>query len=337
MPDAFILNQQPTTYGASVSMIVEMLVAAGWTYKASGDGLSAYSATGKVFTGTGSGAGGWNNNRAWARLAAPDGIREICVQHNANQGVRLKTSTSAKFVGGSPGAVTVPGATDERVLWGAGTDGTPTLTTWFSTGTLTGSVKWQGYASSAAPYGFWVAGATTPAGAMTNGLMLDPVQSVPEDPDPVVWHIGTSTGFNRGGLGSTSIHSSTSYPASGGSQAGSWGHMDTAVSVFGYVMPSIYSAGEMSMGLQTGSLTYATGPSNHVVNPFNGKHEMLPVMWFRPANVASLGNPGIKGWSKFMRWTTVPRTNFVDTLDNKRWICVGLVWLPWDGITAPSN
>jgi hypothetical protein len=60
------------------------------------------------------------------------------------------------------------------------------------------------------------------------------------------------------------------------------------------------------------------------------------MMWFRALHASPPPN-GIKGWSTLMRWPTVNRANFLDTLDNKQWVYVGNVWVPWDGITAPQN
>src|SRR4051812_43941394 len=99
MPNAYVLNQFPGSFGATMALMVEMLVSAGWTYKGSGDALSAFSTTGKVFTNTGSGALGWNNNGAWARIQDPAGVREFIFQHDAAGKIRFRYSPSAKFVG----------------------------------------------------------------------------------------------------------------------------------------------------------------------------------------------------------------------------------------------
>lgn len=340
MANAYILNAVPTTYGQAISLIVELLVAAGWSYRGSGDGLSGYSAAGKVFTGTGTGAGGWANARAWARLAAPDERREIVVQHNNTGGLRLKYSAVGKFVGGTPTANTVPSASDERVLWGGGTDGTPTISAWFNSGILTGANRFYGHASDTAPFGFWAGAITTPAGTVTCGLLLDPLSTVPEDPDPVVFHIGTGLAFSRG-IGNISTGSNINqigaWPASGGTREGSWGHMDLGMTAFAYVMAGMFAVGYMYNDAANAP-AYAGGNNCSPLNPFNGKNEALPILWGRPViGSLSLANTGIKGWSRFMRWTGTSRTSGLDTLDGLRWICMGYVWLPWDGVTTPIN
>lgn len=148
MATAYVLNQIPTTYGQALSLLVEMLVSAGWTYQGSGDGVGTFAVasgpSGKVFTGTGSGALGWNNNRAWARIQDPSGTREFLFQHDAAGGARIKYSPSAKFVSSSlytASAFAAPGATDERFLRGGHTSttvtisiATPAVVTWAAHG-----------------------------------------------------------------------------------------------------------------------------------------------------------------------------------------------------------
>ena len=193
-----------------------MLIGAGWTYKASGDGLAGYSSTGKIFTGTGSGALGWNNAKAWARIQDPSAIREFIFQHDAAGGSRIKYSPLAKFAGGSPSATITPSSTDERYLRGATSDATPSYgAAWFNAGITTGIVKFQGAALAASPYGFWFAGAVSPGGAPSTGLVMDPVTGAPEDIDPVVFHVGAAAAFKSGGLGSTGAVTTASFVVSG--------------------------------------------------------------------------------------------------------------------------
>jgi hypothetical protein len=340
MANAFILNQVPTGYGAALSLLVEMLVSAGWTYRASGDGLAGYNASGKVFSGTGAGALGWNNSGAWARLQDPGARREFVFQHNAAGGARIKYSPTAKFAAGTPSATVTPSATDEKYLRGGGTDAAPTYgATWFNTAVVTGLVKFQGRANDTAPYGFWFAGAQTPGGAPSTGLVMDPVASVPEDPDPVVLHIGAASAFKIGALGQSGPMSTAGWSASGGANQGTWGFLDVAKTAFQHVMPGYYLVGSSPPNggnIGGSSDNWAIQATGLIENPFNSKHEALPIPWIR-ATFTSLTPPlGLKGWSTLMRWTTIARTSFSDTMDNKNWICVGFVWLPWDGATTPT-
>lgn len=334
MPNAYILNQIPNSYGAAMSLLAEMLAAAGWTYRASGDGLAGYNATGKVFTGTGTGALGWNNNRAWARLQDPGGKREIVLQHNATGALRFKYSAVAKFTGGAPNATTVPSATDERVLWGAGTDASPAPSAYFGAGNASSTVKHQGAAMAAAPYGFWWAAANTGGGTMSSGLMLDPVNSVPEDPDPVVWHIAAAGAFATR-LGSQSAMDANCWPTPGGATEGNYCYLDAGKTVFHSVHAAGYSCGWAQGGAMGNTWVWNFSSVGLGLNLFNAQHDTLPIVYAR-CNAPSMTLLGMKGWSTLMRWTTMARVNFADTLGNRQWICVGWVWLPWDGVTAPT-
>jgi hypothetical protein len=335
MSDAFIVNRRLNTYGAQVSALVEMLVAAGWTYRASGDGLSGYSATGKVFTNTNAGALGWGNNRAWARVRDPGDRREITIQRDASNGVRIKVSTNLRFVTGSPSATVTPSAADERVLFGTGTDASPVPTPWIDTNALIeGLWIWQGAAFGSAPYGFWFGGQGLHGGTKTGFLMMDPVLSVPSDPDPVVWEVGTNFACtaSTSSLGRDGSNVATWNTAPGSAQ-GCWAHLDPQAASFVYVQPATYGFG------QSGNvITYApVGPATSFAgwNPFDRDLDALPVLYVRERMAASIYPWGMKGWSTMTMWTSVLKQSFFDTLDAKNWICFGQKWLRWNGLSNP--
>jgi hypothetical protein len=336
MPNAYVLNQTPTTYSGAHWLLIQMLVGAGWQIKSSGDGLAGYNATGSVFSsGSASGANGFGQAKAWARLTDPGGVREILYQHDNAGGLRLKYSPSAKFTAGSPSATVTPSATDEVYLRGASSDATPSYgATWFDTGVLSGFTKFQGAAQSSSPYGFWFAGASTPAGTIKTGVCMDPVSSVAEDLDPVVWHLASTGAFATSTIAQSAGNNGT-YPANGGTAQGNWGFADVAKALFRAWQGACYYLGDPTVA----SVSMATSQfpifaSGLVVNPFNSKNEGLPIAYMRHS---SQSNAGLKGWSTQMRWTTVARTTFQDTADSKNWIVVGAVFLPWDGVTAPTN
>lgn len=352
MPNAYVINQRPVTYGGAISLLVEMLVSAGWTYQSSGDGLAGFSSSGKIFTGTGTGALGWSNAKAWARIQDPATSREFIFQHDNTGQARIKYSANAKFTGGSPSATVTPSATDEKYLRGGATDAAPTYGTWFNTSTVTtapyggavtaaatvvGSVIYQGAALSASPYGFWFA-SQLHDGAKTKGasILFDPVNSAPEDTDPYVLVVGSTQSFlfnatasPTNGLGKDGGAAATWTIVNGTNIDGAWAYMDAARTSFLNVQPAGYAA---QSGTQTPNVS---GSSGLLANPFNSKYEALPVPWMRTASAASI--PGLKGWSTMLRWTCSPYTTFLDTFDNKNWICVGSFWLPWNGATQPLS
>lgn len=330
MPNAYVLNQVPTTYGQAYWLLINMLLSAGWTAKASGDGLSAYSSSGSVFSNGGAaGANGFGQTRAWIRLQDPSGVREFVLQHDNAGGARIKYSANAKFTGGAGSATVTPSATDERYIRGATSDATPSYgATFLDTGVPSGLTKFQGAAMSASPYGFWFAGATTPAGGMKTGLMLDAVDSAAEDTDPYVWHVGSTGAYATDVLANSSNNN-----ANGGTAAGCWAYMDLARTAFVQVMAAWYFLANPTVGLVY-ALNHGVNGIGLAANPFNGKVDGLPLAYMRSAG---LSTGGLKGWSTLARWTGVARTTFQDTADTLQWICVGALWLKWDGTTTPTN
>jgi hypothetical protein len=342
MANAFVLNQFPTTYGQAMSLLAEMLVSAGWTYQGSGDGLAGYSAAGKVFTNTTSGAAlSWSNPKAWARLQDGAAAREILLQHDNAASARIKYSAASKFTGGAPSAIVTPSAADERVLRGGGTDAAPTYGAWFTTNVLLGASVFQGFARGSAPWGFWFGGIETPAGGAKQAfLMIDPLEgAAPEDTDPVVVQVAhTNACFaNSANLGRAGGNAATWIVANGVAVEGCFAHMDAARTAFAYVQPYQWTWTTDARAVTGGTqLVCIAGALQGFVNPFNNKYEALPCLYGR-TQVGATANAGNKGWSTMMRWAGLPRVSFSDTFDNRNWICLGHVWLPWDGTTQPRG
>lgn len=340
MANAYVLNQFPAGYGKALSLLTEMLFSAGWTYQGSGDGLASFSTSLKVFNNfTQGAANSWNNSSAWARMQDPSAIRELLFSHDNAGGIRIRYSPSAKFVGtfnGTVSATVPPTATDEKyIAGGLGTNYTPGSGPFFGTGTLRGASIYQGAAMSRSPYGFWFAGADFPRGQIRTGFMMEPVTSVPEDPDPYVFTVGGANCFqpsnlfyNRDGTQSANW---SALPSSG-TLEGSFAFMDTSRKTFLYVQAAGYCFGAVAAGLVM--------DSGVPQNPFNGQPEFLPVLYgrFNSATSSAGGNTqqcGVKGWGTFARWLGAPRSSLGATTSGKTHIAVGAVWLPWDGVTTP--
>jgi hypothetical protein len=214
---------------------------------------------------------------------------------------------------------------------------------------------WQGAAISTPPYGFWFAGMTLGTGYLYTAFVMDPVVSVAEDPDPVVFHIGAKcleglslSDMNGAAIGAQISASSIWTSACGGTTAGNFAYIDSGKTAFVRVQPLQYvctgpqnyylapvgGAPQITVSGSNGYSAIFLGP-----NQFNSQYDALPVPWVRAALPDGTGTfcGGLKGWSTMLRWTTVYRTSFSDTMDDKRWICVGPFWLPWDGATTPRN
>ncbi len=145
-----------------VFQIKVMLLAAGWTVGASGDGLAAYSSSGDVITQALSGANGMGNALAWYRMVSPDGVYEITMQMivvGTNHRVRIKINggTSGAFdVGGS--ATQTPGISSgiERIIGGGGTDAAPTGHLFWVSSSSSNNTTAYGVAETVFPYRFWI-------------------------------------------------------------------------------------------------------------------------------------------------------------------------------------
>jgi len=337
MANGTILNLLPSTngYGAVMKAVKDMLVTAGWSVKMSGNGVAEYSSTGLFATDTNA---NFANAKCWFRIQSPDTQREFIFQHDNAGGARIKYSPSAKFTGGSPSATVTPSATDEKYVRGAASDATPSYgATFFASGTTSGTVRYQGFAQGTSPYGFWFAGANSPGGAISTGFCFDPVTGVPEDTDPFVVYCGTTSAFlasdlTYGAYSNTGTLTKAATQANGGTSTGAYGFYDT-----GFTTYVLWAACAYTMGATlTGGTNTFIASSLLTTNPFNAKQEALPILYARSTDVAA-SSRGIKGWSTMMRWTTIARSTFSDTLDTKAWICVSGVWLPWDGTTVPLN
>ena len=117
------VNNIPATGAEALFNLGSVLTASGWTVISSSDGTS-FGAGDTYFTTSSLAA-----SNAWYIVQEPTGPggREWCFQRtNANNNWRIKVSPNAGFSGGSPSATEVPSATDEGVIWGSGTDVSPT-------------------------------------------------------------------------------------------------------------------------------------------------------------------------------------------------------------------
>jgi hypothetical protein len=164
------VNNRPSTGAWAMYEIFANFLAAGWTCKASGDGLSAYSGTGSVFSNQGaSGANGLANNYAWFRIQDPSGNREFMVERGtANYSWGIAYSVAAHFTTGGS-ATAGPTATDGVPVWGSvatSTGSGGSYSTLFNTtdGTY---VLHMGMADSSIQYSFWVYGQNLGGGPST--------------------------------------------------------------------------------------------------------------------------------------------------------------------------
>lgn len=134
--------------------LVNVLTASGWTIQSASNGSNFDAGT------TYWSSASWGN-LAWVTVREPSGPggREWCFQRiTYDYNWRVKVSPYAGFTG-SATATQVPTATDEGIIWGSGTDGSPTGATLFYT---SNRFKFHAIAESTPvgpagnqAYGFW--------------------------------------------------------------------------------------------------------------------------------------------------------------------------------------
>jgi hypothetical protein len=98
----------------------------GWTCPLSSDGYSDYGNSNQI-TSDGYGPHGFANPGAWCVLNKTIGTQQyqFCLQTDGYMGLRLKYSKLG-FNNGLGNLTETPGATDQQILLGGGTDTTPT-------------------------------------------------------------------------------------------------------------------------------------------------------------------------------------------------------------------
>lgn len=311
----FTVNQSPLNGADTMFRFKTAIKAAGATIVNSSDGTT-YNASGDQITTFSTGAGGLANTNAWFTFRLPDG-RQFNVQRTtANTIYRIKYSKSAGFTGGTPGATRVPSATDEGVLYGSGTDASPTGQVFFGTDA---SYYTQIMCNNASPYEFYFI--CYPIGGSTTNLVVflfDPLNNTDSlDTDPTVSYVAGTALSNVLQLGSLS------------SSSGPLGWLKLGMVGASYVrIPALY---------YTSSGGGQTCPSNMPSNPHSGLDDELPMPYGRST---SMGAPvGWKGVSRLMRWRGLDRA-VGSTIDlapgTKNRLVIGNVSLPWDGTTTPS-
>lgn len=305
-------NTKPAQVGAAIYNLITAMVAAGFTIKASGDGLAAYSATGSVFTAASphlSGANGWNNASAWCRIKYPTGTREIMFVRGPTQEryAVFAISPSAGFITG--GSATVPPSASDQVFV-LGTSFTSDYRL-FGDALADGSSYVNAICDDTAPYNFWLAGWLQGVnGQDQGGLFSDYASNVSSgsggtDPDPYIYGGGSSV------FGGGSFY----YDYAWTFFNGSWIRVQ-----------SMFSDQQAS--------------GSAASNPYTGGHDLLPAPIF--IQNGGVATSGFKGFTQHLVlnyfWGSVTNHTALNVgggTANK--IQVLRYALPWDGSTVVNT
>lgn len=332
MAKVYNINGVPATGSVAMYQFKEVLKAAGWTVVSSSDGTT-YNAAGDQITSGAAGANGMANNSAWFRIRSPGSSpRELTIQRGTTNRVwRIKYSRLDQFTGGTPGATQTPSATDQVVVRGGGTDAAPTF---YTLHTTDGTYRWDVVAETerldgrlGSAYGFWARSTLTAGDAARTALCLEPLDpssyveanslTAPTvgDADPCVLIVGLGT--------------ANSLAWSMADTATSWASATiTSTPVFGwyrynYVGETFVNfIGARYASNFTSGFTLSTRSD---VSPYDGKDEMLPILFGRP-NDQVASQVGIKGYGGEIRQKGRDRFH-PDTVNKngpRAWAYVGL-------------
>jgi len=323
------VNQLPLTGPLAMFSVKTVLVAAGWTVTKSGDGLALYSASGDIITSGGAVAGGLGTTRAYFTVTDP--ATKVCLsfQTISNTTYRVKYSETGVMAGGSPNSTTVGSATDEQVLYGAGTDASPTGAQMLHTDNL---YRFHVVANSTAQagsgtYPFWFGGAVNATGVAASFFGLDGMangtyNTLDVAPRAIItWYVATGP-IATGWVTSTD----TAFYARG------WVAYGLAAASFKRLAMAVYATQP-----QTGSwLGAVTGLENLSTGPYATEDQPLPLLLARCLAQGTL--PGIKGFCADIKIATNTTRGYPSTVLNatNAYVYFGGLALTWPESVSPS-
>lgn len=335
------VNNRYANGSEAIFELKAVLKSAGWVVQRSSDGTT-YNSSGDQISHADSGAGGMANSSAWFVIRDPGDSHEWCFQRGtSNTFWRVKVSPLDRFTGGSPDNNTVSSATDEQLVHGSGTDASPTHSTLFQSD---GDFFYHAIAQSTVVgttvpvYGFWSFSTSIATGVDYTMICQDPL-----DPDSLVDLQGTRTAPTKGDPDPVVyICGCSSNIAQVYTSSGSFGSIVT--SGFAYIrynyddeewtddMMISYASGYYS------TVRHFTAPTDDDglgSNPYNGKDDLIPVVYVKPVTFHSTGI-GIKGVSKYLRQKSVYKHYpHVVNLSTDAKVYHGDLVIPWEDDTLP--
>jgi hypothetical protein len=305
------VNQLPATGPLAMYSVKTVLVNAGWTVTRSGDGLSLYSSSGDILTTGASGAGGLGNARAYFNVRDPAARVSFSFQMITNTTWRVKYSESAGFTGGTPTFQTVASATDETVLYGAGTDASPTGTQMLHTDNL---YRFHIVAQSTAQtgsntYPFWFGCTVNGTGVcaslfMLEGMANNTYNTLDQAPRVIItWYVAG---------GPVMIGWSNSSDANFYTRG--WILYGLAGATFARFGVAVYTSNIIFNTSLSALVSPVTAGSFFNFSPYNSAEDQpVPCLIGRTANHGSL--PGLKGYCSEVKLGTASGHTYPSTIN----------------------
>lgn len=308
-------KKTPSTGAITFYELKTLLKLAGWTTLSSSDGTT-YNSSGDQITSGASGANGWNNTRAWARVQAPDGYQEYTFQRTTSSiAWRIKYSRAGHFTGGAPAATVTPSAADEVVLMGSGSDAAPTGISFLANDA---TYRWNAAASNTYPYTFWASGYPLGGGSQSVFIGLEFLTATePSDAHVYLAIAGTASAGVILNSANLSLQTRTT------------GSATRTVTYLASAAPTtVIEPGALLFRIDNGTVAFY--PDGATCNPITNKFDVAPIIWARSSAVA---NPGYKGIGTMIKWTSSNKvtgdTLSVNSTHDR--IVYGSCSLPWDG------
>lgn len=324
----------------------ETLKAAGWTVTQSSDGTT-FNGSGDQITVEGSGAGGMANANAWFDIQDPVGGRTFSIQRGASNTVwRIKYSALDDFGVGTSTQVGAGTVGEEQIIFGSGTDASPTFSTLFA---ASSTFQWHVIAQSTATgpsgneaYGFWAFATVDGTGVLRTMFFCEPT-----DPNSYPVLVGTRAAPNTGDPDPVIIECNANN--SGGmmrlSQGTSLGWSDTSASnnkMFWYQYNNTNSGTEAwvqshGAGVRQGDNSPAvTYFENLGSNPYDGGDDLFQIMVGRPSTGFAT-QVGLKGNTNFIKQQMSVGRAYPDTVNlaTDAFVQVENCLVPWEDTTAP--
>ena len=288
------VNQLPLTGPLAMYSVKTVLLSAGWTVTKSGDGLALYSAAGDIITGGGAVAGGLGNTRAYFVVTDAATKVTISFQTMTNTTYRVKYSETGAMNAGSPNSTTTGSAADEQILYGGGTDSSPTGTQMLHTDNL---YRFHVVANSTAQSGsgttpFWFGGTVIVTGVAASFFGLDGMANGTFnalDTAPrtfITWYVATGPvllGWNDSAVDSAGFYSRA------------WVAYGLANAAFKRMALGTYGLTTTDLGGPLSSPSFSTGP-------YGVEDQPLPLLVARVVAHGTL--PGPKGFCADLKTTT---------------------------------